>query len=63
MSDPGHEEEYAGEGVRVSVDPVKMAAYPESEGWFLKKKAKKDQDVPRLEAEIEQLEIRLRRRH
>lgn len=47
-------DKHTGEGVRVSVDPVKMAAYPEIEAWFLKKKAKKDQDVPRLEAEIEQ---------
>lgn len=42
-----------GEGVRVSLDPVKMAAYPELKAWFFKEKPKQDQDVPLLEAEIE----------
>ena len=46
-------DKHTGEGVRVSLDPVKMAAYPELKGWFFKEKPKKDQDVAVLEAEIE----------
>ena len=36
-------DKHTGEGVRVSLDPVKMAAYPELKAWFFKEKAKKDQ--------------------
>lgn len=46
-------DKHTGEGVRVSLDPVKMAAYPELKAWFFKEKAKKDQDIALLEAEIE----------
>ena len=46
-------DKYTGEGVRVSLDPVKMAAYPELKAWFFKEKAKKDQDIDLLESEIE----------
>lgn len=41
------------EGVRVSIDPATLDQYPEIRGWFLKEKPKRDQDVPRLEREIE----------
>lgn len=47
-------DKHTGEGVRVSLDPEKMAAYPEIKAWFFKEKPKKDQDVPRLESEIEE---------
>ena len=46
-------DKHTGEGVRVSLDPVKMAAYPELKAWFFKEKAKKDQDIALLESEIE----------
>lgn len=46
-------DKYTGEGVRVSIDPVKLAAFPEIEAWFLKKKPKKEQDEERLLWEIE----------
>ena len=46
-------DKHTGEGVRVSLDPVKMAAYPELKAWFFKEKAKKDQDIDLLESEIE----------
>jgi formylmethanofuran dehydrogenase subunit E len=46
-------DKYTGEGVRVSIDPVKLAAFPEIESWFLKKKPKADQDEERLVWEIE----------
>lgn len=45
-------DKYTGEGIRVSLDVEKMAAWPELEAWFLKKKAKKDQNTAKLEAEI-----------
>ena len=46
-------DKHTGEGVRVSVDPKKLEPYPEIRGWFLKEKARKDQDVDRLLKEIE----------
>lgn len=46
-------DKYTGKGVRVSIDPAKMAAWPELYSWFFKKKAKKEQDSVKLEAEIE----------
>lgn len=46
-------DKHTGEGVRVSLDPARLDQYPEIRGWFLKEKPKKDQDVPRLELEIE----------
>ena len=42
-----------GEGARVFVDAVKLAAWPEINGWFLKLKPKAEQDSGRLLAEIE----------
>ena len=47
-------DKYTGEGVRVSVDPAKLDAFPEIRGWFLKEKPKKDQDEVRLLSEIEE---------
>ena len=47
-------DKHTGEGVRVSLDPEKMAAWPEIRAWFFKEKPKAEQDVARLEAEIEQ---------
>ncbi len=46
-------DKHTGKGIRVSVDPYALAKFPEIEAWFLKKKAKKDQDVELLEREIE----------
>ncbi len=46
-------DKYTGEGVRVHLDLDKMSAYPEITSWFLKKKAKQDQDTERLLQEIE----------
>lgn len=45
-------DKYSGEGVRVSLDPEKMAAFPELYAWFFKKKPKREQDSARLEEEI-----------
>ncbi len=47
-------DKHTGEGIRVSVDPVKMEKFPEIYAWFFKTKAKKDQDVELLEKQIEQ---------
>lgn len=46
-------DKHTGKGVRVSLDPAKMAAWPELSAWFFKEKPKREQDVRRLEAEIE----------
>ncbi len=43
---------YTGEGVRVHLDTDKLGPWPEIRAWFLKEKAKKDQDTERLQAEI-----------
>jgi len=45
-------EKYGGEGIRVFLDPAKMEAYPEIKAWFLKLKAKNEQDPERLREEI-----------
>jgi formylmethanofuran dehydrogenase subunit E len=42
----------SGEGFRVHVDLGKLEAFPEIEGWLLKRKAKKDQDTAELFREI-----------
>lgn len=47
-------DKYTGEGRRVWIDPRKLAEWPEIESWFLKRKAKQEQDSERLFAEIEQ---------
>ncbi len=46
-------DKYSGQGVRVHVDVEKLAAFPELSAWFLKTKAKKDQDEALLLREIE----------
>ncbi|MBD5538866.1 MAG: trehalose-binding protein [Desulfovibrio sp.] len=45
-------DKHTGAGVRVSLDPDRMAAYPELYAWFFKEKPKREQDSARLEAEI-----------
>lgn len=45
-------DKYTGEGARVSLDVEKMRAWPELYAWFMKLKAKKDQDSDLLEKEI-----------
>ncbi|MBU1611004.1 MAG: trehalose-binding protein [Proteobacteria bacterium] len=46
-------DKHTGDGFRVWIDSNKLHAWPEIEAWFLKKKAKQDQDTERLFAEIE----------
>jgi formylmethanofuran dehydrogenase subunit E len=46
-------DKYQGEGVRVFLDPVKTAAWPEINTWYLKLKPKAEQDSLRLRKEIE----------
>jgi formylmethanofuran dehydrogenase subunit E len=45
-------DKYQGEGVRVWVDPEKLAAWPEFNSWFLKLKPKREQDSKLLLAQI-----------
>ena len=45
-------DKHTGKGIRVSLNPEKMEAYPELYAWFFKKKAKREQDSARLEHEI-----------
>jgi|GEM_PF-6830 len=45
-------DKYTGDGVRVFLDPEKLAMWPEFHGWFYKKKPKKEQDFERLIQEI-----------
>jgi formylmethanofuran dehydrogenase subunit E len=45
-------EKYTGEGVRVSMDPKALDAWPEIRNWFLKLVPKCEQDQDRLIAEI-----------
>jgi len=42
-----------GVGVRVSIDPANLYAFPEMRGWFMKEKPKYAQDINELEREIE----------
>ena len=37
-------DKYQGEGVRVFLDPAKVASWPEMEAWYLKLRPKKEQD-------------------
>jgi formylmethanofuran dehydrogenase subunit E len=46
-------DKFTGIGVRVHVDPSKLNHWPEIQSWFLKLKAKPDQDSERLLREIE----------
>lgn len=43
-----------GEGIRVSLDPVKLEAWPEIMSWFLKMKPKKEQDYQILMEQIKE---------
>lgn len=45
-------DKFTGRGVRVSLDVEKLAQWPELYAWFFKKKAKRDQDTAKVEAEI-----------
>lgn len=45
-------DKYTGQGFRTFLDPSKFGPFPEIEGWFLKRKAKKDQDTAVLQEEI-----------
>ena len=45
-------DKYQGEGVRVFLDPAKIADWPEINNWYLKLKPKKDQDSDLLLAQI-----------
>lgn len=47
-------DKYTGEGVRVWLDVSKMEKFPETRAWFLKERAKKDQDTDKLFHEIEE---------
>jgi formylmethanofuran dehydrogenase subunit E len=46
-------DKHTGKGVRVSIDPARLYAYPEIRGWFMKEKPKQAQDIVELEREIE----------
>jgi len=43
-----------GEGVRVSVDPIALEAWPEIRDWFFKFKSKEEQNAEALMAQIEE---------
>jgi len=45
-------DKYQGEGVRVCLDPAKVASWPEIEAWYLKLKPKQEQDSGLLLEEI-----------
>ncbi len=45
-------DKYQGDGVRVFMDPAKVAGWPEINNWYGKLTAKKDQDSTRLLTEI-----------
>jgi formylmethanofuran dehydrogenase subunit E len=45
-------DKYEGDGVRVFLDPKKLDDWPEIKAWFLKLKAKKDQDPAALRDQI-----------
>lgn len=45
-------DKYSGQGVRVFLDPAKLADWPAIQSWFFKQIAKKDQDPDRLYQEI-----------
>jgi formylmethanofuran dehydrogenase subunit E len=47
-------DKYTGKGWRASIDVEKLRQFPEIEAWFLKLKAKQEQDTERLFDEIEQ---------
>ena len=43
-----------GEGIRVAIDVEKMRKWPEIYSWYFKAKAKQEQDIARLNQEIEE---------
>ncbi len=47
-------DKYGGEGVRVFLDPAKVADWPEINSWFRQLKPKKEQDPDRLLEEIKE---------
>jgi formylmethanofuran dehydrogenase subunit E len=47
-------EKYNGEGIRIYVDPAKLAQWPEVNGWFMKLLTKKEQDRDRLFGQIKE---------
>jgi formylmethanofuran dehydrogenase subunit E len=47
-------DKYTGNGVRVFLDPAKVARWPEIEAWYLKLRPKKEQDSQRLLEEIQE---------
>ena len=47
-------DKYTGVGVRVHVDLEKLVRYPEISAWYMKTKAKRDQDTDQLFREIEE---------
>ena len=47
-------DKYTGQGRRVWIDPDRLANWPEIYAWFLKHKAKKDQDTDALFSQIQQ---------
>lgn len=48
-----------GQGCRVALDPEKIAAWPQIDLWFFKRKPKADQDFPALLAEIQRAGARI----
>lgn len=45
-------DKYTGKGFRAHLDPATFGDWPEVAGWFLKLKAKKDQDTDKLREEL-----------
>ncbi len=45
-------DKFTGQGFRAHLDPAKLDAYPEIASWFLKTKAKKDQDSDQLRRDM-----------
>ncbi|MCG6537931.1 MAG: formylmethanofuran dehydrogenase subunit E family protein [Syntrophales bacterium LBB04] len=45
---------YSGAGVRVYLDSVKLAKYPEVKSWYFKQKPKNEQNFPLLIAQIQE---------
>jgi formylmethanofuran dehydrogenase subunit E len=47
-------DKYTGHGLRVWIDPHQLTSWPEIYDWFLKRKAKKDQNTDALFSQIQQ---------
>ncbi|MEW6387470.1 MAG: FmdE family protein [Thermodesulfobacteriota bacterium] len=52
-------DKYGGEGVRVYLDPAKVADFPEIQNWYLKLKPKREQDKDLLLAQIREAGTRV----